>query len=287
MADVKRIARYLGQDGEIVEGVVEAAEGAPADTTDPARLTVQEVSGLDAMLRGGRRIGPARPLSEVTLLPWALGRKVVLIGRNYRAHAKEMGGEPPKSPLLFMKPSTALVGAGGFIDLPQASAEVHHEAELAVLVGARLFDASPEECERAIAGVTCLNDVTARDLQRAEVQFTRAKGFDTFCPVGPWVSAGLDWRDLRVQCRVNGDLKQDGRTSEQVFPPPQLLSFISSCMTLEPGDLVSTGTPSGVGPIRDGDVVEVEIEGIGVLRNPVRARPLRQAGAGQTLGGSR
>ena len=266
MPDVKRIARYLGQDGEILEGVV-LGEG-----TDFANLQIQEVSGLDSMLQGGRRIGAPRPLNDVTLCPWGLGRKIAAVGRNYGAHAKELGNEVPKEPLVFLKPNTGLVGHGAFIELPAASKEVHYEAELAVVIGKRLKDASEADCAAAIAGLTCLNDVTARDLQRAEVQFTRAKGFDTFCPVGPWVSVGLDWRDLRVVCRVNGVVKQDGRSSEQVFPLPRLLAFISACMTLEPGDLVSTGTPSGVGPIKIGDVVEVEVEGVGVLRNPVRAR---------------
>ena len=266
MPDAVRIARYLGQDGEILEGVV------LGDGHDHASLEVQEVSGLDAMLQGGRRIGAPRPLKEVTLCPWGLGRKIAAVGRNYGAHAKELGNEVPKEPLIFLKPNSGLVGHGAFIELPAASKEVHYEAELAVVIGQRLKDAGEAECAAAIAGVTCLNDVTARDLQRAEVQFTRAKGFDTFCPVGPWVSAGLDWRDLRVACRVNGVVKQDGRSSDQVFPLPRLLAFISACMTLEPGDLVSTGTPAGVGPLRAGDVVEVEVEGVGVLRNPVRAR---------------
>jgi 2-keto-4-pentenoate hydratase/2-oxohepta-3-ene-1,7-dioic acid hydratase in catechol pathway len=149
---------------------------------------------------------------------------------------------------------------------------VHFEAELAVLIGKRLRDASEAECEQAIAGITCLNDVTARDIQRSEVQFTRAKSFDTFCPVGPWALLGNEFRDRKVSCRVNGELKQDGNSSDQIFPLPRLLSFISACMTLEEGDLVSTGTPSGVGPIRAGDTVEVEIGGVGILRNPVRLR---------------
>jgi 2-keto-4-pentenoate hydratase/2-oxohepta-3-ene-1,7-dioic acid hydratase in catechol pathway len=172
-----------------------------------------------------------------------------------------------------MKPTSALIGHGQSIVLPpqSVSREVHHESELAVIIGKRLKRASEAECAKAVAGVTCLNDVTARDIQRAEVQWTRAKGFDTFCPVGPWVAVGLDWSDLRVQCRVNGVVKQDGRTRDQVFPLPRLLAFICAGMTLEPGDVVTTGTPAGVGPIRAGDVVEVEVEGVGVLRNQVRA----------------
>jgi 2-keto-4-pentenoate hydratase/2-oxohepta-3-ene-1,7-dioic acid hydratase in catechol pathway len=258
VSDPIRIARYYGQDGEILEGVVEGD-------------ALQEISGLDEMLQGGRRVGAPRKLSELTLAPWGTGRKIVAVGRNYTAHAKELGNEPPKQPLIFIKPTTALIGHGAAIELPPVAKEVHHEAELCVVIGKRLRHASEAQAAKAVAGVTCLNDVTARDIQRAEVQFTRAKGFDSFCPVGPWVTVGLDWSARRVACRVNGETKQDGNTRDQIFPVPRLLSFISACMTLEPGDLVSTGTPSGVGPIRAGDVVEIEVEGVGVLRNPVRA----------------
>lgn len=255
-----QIARYLGQDGEILEGVVLGEE-------------IEEISGLDAMLQGGRRVGGRRKLAEVQLLPWGMGRKIVLIGKNYVDHAKELSTEVPKSPLIFMKPPSGLIGHGQPILLPppEVAREVHHEAELAVVIGKRLRRASESECAKAIAAVTCLNDVTARDIQRAEGQWTRAKGFDTFCPVGPWVTVGLDWADLRVQCRVNGQVKQDGRTKDQVFPLPKLLAFICAGMTLEEGDVVSTGTPAGVGPLRAGDTVEVEVEGVGVLRNEVRA----------------
>ena len=259
MEDMTQIARYLGQSGEILEGVVNGDE-------------IEEISGLDAMLRGGRRVGGKRKLAEVQLLPWGLARKIVGIGKNYVDHAKELASDVPKEPLLLMKPTSGLIGHGQAIVLPpqSVSREVHHESELAVVIGKRLRRASESECAKAVAGVTCLNDVTARDIQRAEGQWTRAKGFDTFCPVGPWVTVGLDWSDLRVQCRVNGIVKQNGRTKDQVFPVPNLLAFISAGMTLEPGDVVTTGTPAGVGPIRAGDVIEIEVEGVGVLRNPVR-----------------
>jgi 2-keto-4-pentenoate hydratase/2-oxohepta-3-ene-1,7-dioic acid hydratase in catechol pathway len=254
-----QIARYLGQDGEIREAVVTGDE-------------LEEISGLDAMLRGGRRVGGKVKLKDVQLLPWGLARKVVGIGKNYVDHAKELASEVPREPLLLMKPTSGLIGHGQPIVLPpqSVSREVHHESELAVVIGKRLRRASEAECAKAVAGVTCLNDVTARDIQRAEGQWTRAKGFDTFCPVGPWVTVGLDWSDLRVQCRVNGVVKQDGRTRDQVFPVPRLLAFICAGMTLEAGDVVTTGTPAGVGPIRAGDTVEVEVEGVGVLRNEVR-----------------
>jgi 2-keto-4-pentenoate hydratase/2-oxohepta-3-ene-1,7-dioic acid hydratase in catechol pathway len=164
-----------------------------------------------------------------------------------------------------------LIGNGETIILPPASAQVEHEAEIGIVIGNRLQRASRDEAEAGIRGFVCLNDVTARDLQRADGQWSRAKGFDTFCPVGPRVAEGLNWRDLEVLARVNGTERQRGRASEMVFPIPDLLSYISHVMTLEPGDLVATGTPSGVGPIRAGDVVEVEIPGVGVLRNPVEA----------------
>lgn len=257
MTKIVQIARYLGEDGEIREGIVEGDE-------------ITEVSGLDSMLRGGRRVpGKARKLSDMQLLPWGTARKVVGVGKNYVAHAKEFDGSVPKEPLLLVKVSSSLIGHGQPIELPPASREVHYEAELAVVIGQRLRRASEKECAAGVAGITCLNDVTARDIQRAEGQWTRAKGFDTFCPIGPWVSVGLDWSDLRVSCRVNGVTKQDGRTRDQIFPVPVLLAFISAGMTLEPGDVVTTGTPEGVGPIRAGDTVEIEVEGVGVLRNPV------------------
>jgi 2-keto-4-pentenoate hydratase/2-oxohepta-3-ene-1,7-dioic acid hydratase in catechol pathway len=259
MSEHVRVARFLGDDGEILEGVVEGDE-------------LEEISGLDPMLKGGRRLARKRKLAEVKLLPFGISRKVVGIGKNYAAHAKEMKGEVPKEPLLLCKVSSSLVGHGEPIVLPKASREVHHEAELAVVIGKRLRRASEKECAAAVAGVTCLNDVTARDIQRAEGQWTRAKGFDTFCPIGPWVTVGLDWSDLRVVCRVNGQVKQDGRSSDQIFAVPRLLAFISEGMTLEPGDVVTTGTPEGVGPIRAGDTVEIEVEGVGVLRNPVVER---------------
>jgi 2-keto-4-pentenoate hydratase/2-oxohepta-3-ene-1,7-dioic acid hydratase in catechol pathway len=254
-----KIARYLGQDGEILEGVVEDDE-------------LTEISGLNPMLQGGRRVGGRKKLAEVQLQPWGIGRKIVAVGRNYADHARELSNEVPRSPLIFMKPPSALVGHEQPIVLPPASVSdnVQHEAELAVVIGKRLKRASESECAKAIAGVTCLNDVTARDVQKAEVQFTRAKGFDTFCPVGPWVVTGLDWSALRVQCRVNGVVKQDGNTRDQIFPLPKLLAFISAGMTLEEGDVISTGTPAGVSAFKAGDLVEVEVEGVGVLRNPVR-----------------
>ncbi|HEU5169624.1 MAG TPA: fumarylacetoacetate hydrolase family protein [Gemmatimonadales bacterium] len=196
--------------------------------------------------------------------------KIVGVGRNYLEHARELGNELPAVPIIFLKPLSALLEPGGTIRLPSVSQRVEHEAEIGVVVGRRLHHATPEEAERGIGGFTCVNDVTCRDLQRQDGQWTRAKGFDTFCPVGPRVVAGLDWRALEICCRVNGVERQHGRASDMHFSIPALLSFISGIMTLEPGDLIATGTPAGVGPLTDGDVVEVEIPGIGVLSNPVR-----------------
>lgn len=212
------------------------------------------------------------PLASARLLAPVEPRKIVCVGRNYAAHAAELGNELPKEPLIFLKPSTSLVGPGEPILLPKYSQRVEHEAELALVVGRRCSHLSDTDDALAfLVGYTCLNDVTARDLQKSDVQFTRAKGFDTFCPVGPHIDTELDPMDVLVEARVNGELKQSGRTSLMVYPPDFLVRWISRMMTLEPGDVIATGTPAGVGPIVDGDTVEVSVAGIGVLRNPVQA----------------
>jgi 2-keto-4-pentenoate hydratase/2-oxohepta-3-ene-1,7-dioic acid hydratase in catechol pathway len=218
---------------------------------------------------GGLPDGKPVALADVQLLAPVEPSKVVCVGRNYRAHAKELGNEVPTTPLLFLKPPSSVVGPQDAIRCPEQSKEVHHEAELGVVMGRPLSRASAVEAKLAVFGYTCLNDVTARDIQREEKQFTRAKGFDTFCPVGPVVETALDPMDVSVVCRVNGTEKQRGHTRDMVFDPFALLAFISSVMTLWPGDVVATGTPEGVGAIQRGDWVEVEIGGIGVLRNPV------------------
>jgi 2-keto-4-pentenoate hydratase/2-oxohepta-3-ene-1,7-dioic acid hydratase in catechol pathway len=207
----------------------------------------------------------------VNALPLPRPSKVVCVGRNYADHAKELGNEVPKAPLLFFKPSSALVGPGAPIVLPQASQQVEYEAEIGVVVGKVLRNVDTSTAEGGIRGFICANDVTARDLQKSDGQWARAKGFDSFCPVGPKVAKGLDWRSLEIIGRVNGVEKQRGTTAQMVFPIPQLLSYISGIMTLEAGDLVLTGTPAGVGPLKSGDVVEVEIPGVGILSNPVVA----------------
>jgi 2-keto-4-pentenoate hydratase/2-oxohepta-3-ene-1,7-dioic acid hydratase in catechol pathway len=218
---------------------------------------------------GGLPEGSTMSLSQVTLLAPVQPSKVVCVGRNYRAHARELGNEVPAEPLIFLKPPSAVVGPEEGIRCPEDSREVHHEGEIAVVVGRTLSRATPAEARLAVFGCTCLNDVTARDIQRAEKQFTRAKGFDTFCPIGPVVESALDPLDLTVVCRVNGAERQRGHTREMAFDPYFLLSWISRVMTLLPGDVVATGTPEGVGVLRPGDRVEVEVSGVGVLGNPV------------------
>jgi 2-keto-4-pentenoate hydratase/2-oxohepta-3-ene-1,7-dioic acid hydratase in catechol pathway len=195
--------------------------------------------------------------------------KIVCVGRNYVAHAKELGNEVPALPMLFFKPPSALIGPGEPIVLPPTSRQVEYEAEIGVVIGARLRQAGEAEAERGIGGFVCLNDVTCRDLQKTDGQWGRAKGYDTFCPVGPAVAPGLDWRGLEVIGRVNGEQRQRAPASDMHFQIPMLVSYISGIMTLEPGDLIATGTPAGVGALRAGDVVEVEIPGVGILSNPV------------------
>jgi 2-keto-4-pentenoate hydratase/2-oxohepta-3-ene-1,7-dioic acid hydratase in catechol pathway len=217
---------------------------------------------------GGTPLGDTLRASTPLLAP-VTPSKIVCVGRNYPAHAKELGNAVPDEPLLFLKPPSALLAPDAAIVLPPSSQQVEHEAEIGVVLGKRLQRASASDAAAAIFGLTCVNDVTARDLQRKDVQFTRAKSFDTFCPVGPWIETECDLSALTVRCRVNGQLRQDGHADQMLFPIAALLSFISHVMTLEPGDLVSTGTPSGVGKLGPGDTVEIDIGGVGILRNRV------------------
>ena len=196
--------------------------------------------------------------------------KIVCVGRNYREHARELGNEVPAYPLLFFKPPSAIIPSGQPILIPPASSRVEYESEIGIVLRDRVRRISPEQAAALSYGVTCVNDVTARDLQKTDGQWARAKGFDTFCPAGPRVVEGLPWRELQVIGRLNGEVKQEGRTADMVFPIPFLVSYISQIMTLEPGDLIATGTPAGVGPLAPGDVIEVEVSGVGVLRNPVQ-----------------
>jgi 2-keto-4-pentenoate hydratase/2-oxohepta-3-ene-1,7-dioic acid hydratase in catechol pathway len=200
--------------------------------------------------------------------------KIIGIGRNYIEHARELGNELPAAPIIFFKPPTSLIGPGDTILLPEVSQRVEFEAEIGVVIGKRIRNADPNAAERAIGGFTCVNDVTCRDLQKVDGQWGRAKGFDTFCPVGPRVVSGLDWRGLELLCRVNGMQRQRAKATDMHFSIPELVSFLSGIMTLEPGDLIATGTPAGTAALHHGDVVEIEISGVGVLSNPVRAENL-------------
>ncbi|MDT4925071.1 MAG: hypothetical protein QOG01_2784 [Pseudonocardiales bacterium] len=264
-----RIARFVhpgsaSAEAGVAWGTVEGPLGAPAES-----LTVAAIDGhpFGPIAFTGDRWA----LPDVRLLSPFLPSKVVAMGRNYADHAKEMGGAAPTTPLIFIKPSTAVIGEGDAIRLPASSTEVHYEGELAVVIGTPARNVAPENALRHVFGYAAANDVTARDQQRADVQFTRAKGYDSFCPLGPWVETVLDASDLRVVTRVNGEVKQDGRTSQMIHDLPTQIAFISAIMTLLPGDVILTGTPAGVGPIVAGDSVSVEIEGVGTLTNPVVA----------------
>ena len=216
-----------------------------------------------------RRMEATLPLNTVRLLAPAEPSKIICIGRNYAAHAKEQNVEVPEVPLLFLKPPSSLIGPGDKIVIPPQSIQVEHEGELVVVIGRRGRWIQPEEALGYVFGYSAGNDVTARDLQRKDGQWTRGKGFDTFCPLGPWIETEFEDADAIVSCHVNGEMRQMASTRDMVFSVKQLIAFISSIMTLEPGDLIFTGTPAGIGSLQDGDVVTVTIEGIGALTNPV------------------
>jgi 2-keto-4-pentenoate hydratase/2-oxohepta-3-ene-1,7-dioic acid hydratase in catechol pathway len=196
--------------------------------------------------------------------------KIIGIGRNYLEHARELGNEVPAVPILFFKPPTSLIGSGDTILLPDVSTRVEFEAEIGVVIEKRIRNVDAAAAERSIGGYICVNDVTCRDLQKVDGQWGRAKGFDTFCPVGPRIGTGLNWRELELICRVNGTQRQRAKATDMHFSIPELVAFLSGIMTLEPGDLIATGTPAGTAPLHDGDVVEIEIPGVGILSNPVR-----------------
>lgn len=200
--------------------------------------------------------------------------KIVCVGRNYADHAAELGNEVPKEPLLFLKAPSALIRHDEAIVIPSQSEQVEHEAELAIVIGRDCKNIrEDDDAFQYVLGYSCLNDVTARDIQRRDVQFTRGKSFDTFCPIGPWIETEFDPTDVRVTCLVNGEIRQDGRTSQMVFPVEFLIRYISRQMTLKKGDVIATGTPSGVSKLNPGDVCEVTVEGIGTLRNAVMSVP--------------
>ncbi len=222
-----------------------------------------------------RRLEADIPLENVRLLAPARPSKIICIGRNYASHAREHNAEIPDVPLIFLKPPSAVIGPGDTILLPPQSQQVEHEAELVVVFGKSGRWIPPEEAFDYVFGYTAGNDVTARDLQRRDGQWSRAKGFDTFCPFGPWIATDFDPSDSMITCYVNGDMRQMASTRDMVFSVRQLIAYISSVMTLYPGDLLFTGTPAGVGPLLPGDVVEVNIEGLGTLKNIVSEEPVR------------
>lgn len=235
-------------------------------------LLEDKIGEIEGDLFGAYKRKEARtPLSDATLLPPSQPSKILCVGRNYVDHAKELGNEVPKVPLIFMKPPSAIIADGGTVILPPQSRQVEHEGELVAVIGKRGRYITTEDAGQYILGYTVGNDVTARDLQRIDDQWTRAKGFDTFCSFGPWIDTDFDPSDAVLTCRVNGQMRQMASTRDMVFNVGVLVAYVSSIMTLEPGDLLFTGTPAGVGELKDGDVVEVEIEGLGKLSNPVRA----------------
>lgn len=254
-----RIVRF-SREGDVGFGVLDG---------DPP--VVAEIAGhpFTAPTLSGQRY----PLADVRLIAPILPSKVVAIGKNYADHVREMGGdEPPPEPVIFLKPSSSVIGPDETISYPKQSERVEHEAELAVIIGRLCRDVPRDRASDVVFGYTCGNDVTARDLQRSDGQWTRAKGFDTFCPLGPWVETSLDTSDLAISASVNAQPRQSARTSQLLHDVPALISYISSVMTLIPGDVVLTGTPAGVGPLETGDEVSVSVEGVGTLTNRVASR---------------
>ncbi|HEY9522518.1 MAG TPA: fumarylacetoacetate hydrolase family protein [Thermopolyspora sp.] len=257
-----RIARFSTGDG-IGFGVIEGALGE------------EVVATIDGHPFGGpiEFSGERRPLPDVRLVSPILPTKIIAVGRNYAEHARELGNDVPAEPLIFSKPSTSVIGPGEAVVYPEKLSErVDYEGELAVVISRLCRDVPVERAADVIFGYTCANDVTARDLQRRDGQWTRAKGFDTFCPLGPWIQTELDPTDLAITTTVNGELRQSARTSQFIFDIPTLIAHISAVMTLVPGDVILTGTPEGVGPLHVGDEVSVGIEGIGTLTNRVVSR---------------
>ncbi len=251
-----RIARFTTGD-DPVYGLVDGAGEKIAEVTGDPLYQRIELTGSTHLVEDVRLLAPVIPRS-----------KVIGIGKNYADHAAEMGTDVPEEPLMFLVPNTAVVGPGDPVVLPPQSTEVHYEGELAVVIGRMCKDLEPEDALSVVFGYTCANDVTARDLQRSDGQWARAKGFDTFCPLGPWIETDLDVSSLSVVTRRDDEVVQDGTTSDMVHGVAALVSYASKAFTLLPGDVILTGTPAGVGPVEAGQRVEVEVEGIGVLSNP-------------------
>lgn len=251
-----RIARYTtGEDPTY--GLVDGAGERIAQISGDPLYSKIELTGVTTTIDEVRLLAPVIPRS-----------KVIGIGKNYAAHAAEMGGEAPKEPLMFLVPNTAVIGPGDPVVMPSQSEEIAYEGELAVVIGRMCRDVSVEDALSVVFGYTCADDVTARDLQTKDGQWARAKGFDTFCPLGPWIETDLDTSQLRIRTRLSGELVQDGSTADMIHDVPSLISYVSQAFTLLPGDVILTGTPEGVGSVVPGQQVEVEVEGIGTLRNP-------------------
>jgi 2-keto-4-pentenoate hydratase/2-oxohepta-3-ene-1,7-dioic acid hydratase in catechol pathway len=230
--------------------------------------SIRELPGLSPA-----QPGRTHPLSSVKLLPACAPSKIVCVGRNYVDHAKELGNEVPTEPLIFLKPPSALIASGDSIVYPTLTQSLHFEGELGVVIGTRARHVPAADADKYVFGYTCVNDVTARDLQKKDGQWTRGKGFDTFCPTGPWIvpKEEVAVKDLRVRTVLDGAVKQDAPITDMIFPVSAIIAFVSQFMTLEPGDLIATGTPSGVGPMQAGSTVSIEINGVGVLQNKVVA----------------
>lgn len=251
-----RIARFTTGD-DPTYGLVDGAGEKIAEITGDPLYTRIELTGRTYAVDDVRLLAPVIPRS-----------KVIGIGKNYHDHAKEMGGEAPAEPLMFLIPNTAVVGPGDPVVMPSQSSNVHYEGELAVVIGRMCKDVEPEDALKVVFGYTCANDVTARDLQKSDGQWSRAKGFDTFCPLGPWIETDLDPMDQPLVTRLDGEIVQDGHTSDMVHGVAELISHASKAFTLLPGDVILTGTPAGVGPVEVGQRVDVEIGDIGLLSNP-------------------
>ena len=263
-----RIARFktsgTGSAAGVGFGVVDG------DVEDPTSLHVTAIDGHP--FAPFQAVGEPLPLAGVRLLAPVLPSKVLGFGRNYAEHAREMGNEVPDIPVVFLKPSTSVIGPGDPIVYPALSQEVHFEGELAVVIGRLCREVPIERVPEVVLGFTCANDVTARDLQRSDNQWARAKGFDTFCPLGPWIDTDVDPAALSIRTTVNGHLRQDGSTADMLRGVAECVAFVSAAMTLLPGDVILTGTPAGVGPITPGDEITVSVEGIGTLTNRVESR---------------
>jgi 2-keto-4-pentenoate hydratase/2-oxohepta-3-ene-1,7-dioic acid hydratase in catechol pathway len=255
-----RIARFTVAD-QIAFGVV------TGDEAEPSSLSVTAIDGHP--FAPFEQTSASFPLTDVRLLPPVLPNKVIGIGKNYADHAREMGGEPPTTPVMFLKPSTTVVGPDEAVALPAQSSQVEFEGEIALVVGRLARHVPPERAADVVLGYTCADDLTARDLQRSDGQWTRAKGFDGFCPLGPWIETEVDHAALDVTTMVNGQLRQSAPASSMVHSMNDLVVFVSSVMTLLPGDVILTGTPAGVGPLVSGDSVEVIVSGVGTLRHRV------------------